>query len=144
MAIPFVYVRACGSYREIGRQVGEAARPQIEASIAFFAENFAAMSGGLSFDEAQQRSAAYLRYARACTPQQVEELTGMAEGAGVPLPALMVPNCAEELTAGEPTVGAQPLTRGAPRSRSSRAAGTSSVTTWTGTSSMRRTTCSST
>jgi isopenicillin-N N-acyltransferase-like protein len=112
MAIPFVYVRACGSYREIGRQVGEAARPQIEASIAFFAENFAAMSGGLSFDEAQQRSAAYLRYARACTPQQVEELTGMAEGAGVPLPALMVPNCAEELTAGEPTVGAQPLTPG--------------------------------
>ena len=27
MAIPFVYVRAQGSYREIGRQVGEAARP---------------------------------------------------------------------------------------------------------------------
>jgi hypothetical protein len=46
MAIPFVYVRARGSHREIGRQVGEAARPQIEASIAFFVDNFVAMSGG--------------------------------------------------------------------------------------------------
>src|ERR1019366_7436308 len=52
MAIPFVYVRAGGSYREIGRQVGEAARPQIEASVAFYADNFEAMSGGLSFGEA--------------------------------------------------------------------------------------------
>ena len=102
MAIPFVYVRARGSYREIGRQVGEAARPQIEASIAFFAENFAAMSGGLRFDAAQRRAAAYLRYARACTPRQLEELEGMAEGAGVPLATLLVPNCAEELTSSEP------------------------------------------
>jgi len=109
MAIPFVYVRARGSYREIGRQVGEAARPQIEASIAFFVENFAAMSGGLSFAEAQRRAAAYLRYARACTPRQLEELEGMAEGSGVPLAALLVPNCAEELTSSEPTVGEQPL-----------------------------------
>ncbi len=109
MAIPFVYVRARGSYREIGRQVGEAARPQIEASIAFFAENFAAMSGGLSYAEAQRQASAYLRYARAWTPDQLEELQGMAEGAGVPLSALLVPNCAEELTASEPTVGEQPL-----------------------------------
>ena len=35
MAVPFVYVRARGSYREIGRQIGEAARPQIEASLAW-------------------------------------------------------------------------------------------------------------
>ena len=109
MAIPFVYVRARGSYREIGRQVGEAARPQIEASIAFFADNFVAMSGGLSFGAAERQAAAYLRYARAYTPEHVEELEGMAEGAGVPLSALLVPNCGEEFTASEPTVGAQPL-----------------------------------
>jgi isopenicillin-N N-acyltransferase-like protein len=114
MAIPFVYVRARGSYREIGRQVGEAARPQIEASIAFFAENFAAMSGGLPYAEAQRQAAAYLRYARAYTPGQLAELEGMAEGAGVPLSALLVPNCAEELTSSEPTVGEQPLPDGLP------------------------------
>jgi isopenicillin-N N-acyltransferase-like protein len=109
MAIPFVYVRARGSYREIGRQVGEAARPQIEASLAFYADNFAAMSGGLSFGEAQRQAAAYLRYARAYTPQHVDELEGMAEGAGVPLLALLVANCGEEFTSSEPTVGEQPL-----------------------------------
>jgi isopenicillin-N N-acyltransferase-like protein len=108
VAIPFVYVRAQGSYREIGRQVGEAARSQIEASLAFFADNFAAMSGGLSFDAAARRAAAYLPYACRCAPDAVEELEGMAEGAGVSFAALLVPNCAEELTATEPVAGAGP------------------------------------
>ena len=114
MAIPFVYVRAHGSYREIGRQVGEAARSQIEASIAFFADNFAALSGGLSFGEAERQAAAYLRFARAYTPQCVEELEGMAEGAGVPFLSLLVPNCGEEFTSSEPCVGSRPEPRGAP------------------------------
>ena len=109
MTIPFVYVRAQGSYREIGRQVGEAARPQIEASLAFFADNFAAMSGGLSFGAAVRDAATYLPYARRCAPHALEELEGMAEGAGVSFAALLVPNCAEELTATEPAVGAAPL-----------------------------------
>jgi isopenicillin-N N-acyltransferase like protein len=109
VAIPFVYVRAKGSYREIGRQVGEAARPQTEASLAFFADNFAAMSGGLSFDAAIRLADAYLPYARRCVPDAVDELEGMAEGAGVSFAALLVANCAEELTAAEPVVGAAPL-----------------------------------
>jgi isopenicillin-N N-acyltransferase like protein len=109
MAIPFVYVRARGSYREIGRQVGEAARPQIENSLAFFADNFAAMSGGLSFDAAVRQAVAYLPYARRYAPDALDELEGMAEGAGVSFEALFVPNCAEELTASEPALGAAPL-----------------------------------
>ncbi len=112
MAIPFVYVRAQGSYREIGRQVGEAVRAQIRASLAFFADNFVAMSGGLEFGAAELEAAAYLRYARAFTPHAVEELEGMAEGAGVPASALLVPNCGEEFTSSEPVVGAQPLSPG--------------------------------
>jgi len=112
MAIPFVSVRAQGSYREIGRQVGEAARPQIEASLAFFADNFTTLSGGLEFGAAERQAAAYLRYARACTPQAVEELEGMAEGAGVPVSALLVPNCGEEFTSREPVTGAQTLAPG--------------------------------
>ena len=125
MAIPFVYVRAGGSYREIGRQVGEAARPQIEASVAFYADNFEAMSGGLSFGEAQRQAAVYLRHARAYTPQGVEELEGMAEGAGVPFPALLVPNCGEEFTASEPTVGSRPdpPVAGEPESTAARGSG---------------------
>ena len=114
MAIPFVYVRARGSYREIGRQIGEAARSQIEASLAFYREQFAAMSGGLSFADAQRRGAAYLRQARAWLPQYVEELEGVAEGAGRPFMEIFVPNCAEEFTSGEPVAGAPaPLPAGA-------------------------------
>src|SRR5665647_1363777 len=54
MAIPFVYVQARGSYRELGRAVGEGARDAIHASVAFFRENFSAMTQGRrSFAEAE-------------------------------------------------------------------------------------------
>ena len=114
MAVPFVHVRASGSYREIGRQIGEAARRQIDASLAFYREQFAAMSGGLSFVAAEQRAAAYLRHARAWLPQYVEEIEGMAEGSGQRFAELFVPNCAEEFTSGQPVAGAPaPLPAGA-------------------------------
>ncbi|HMK92241.1 MAG TPA: C45 family peptidase [Thermoleophilia bacterium] len=105
MSVPFLYVRASGSYREIGRQIGEAARPQVEASVAFYREYFETMSGGLSFAAAERQAAAYLRFARAYTPQLVEELEGMAEGAGRPFMELFVPNCGEEFTSSEPVEG---------------------------------------
>jgi isopenicillin-N N-acyltransferase-like protein len=106
--VPFVHVQARGSYRELGLAVGEAARPQVEASVAFFRDNFAAMSGGLPFEEAQRQAAAYEAYARRYLPQYVEELEGLAEGSGVPFAELLVPNCGEEFTAAEPTVGSAP------------------------------------
>jgi isopenicillin-N N-acyltransferase-like protein len=115
MTMPFVYVRASGTYRAIGRQIGEAARPQIEASVAFFRDNFERLSGGLAFGEAERQAAAYLRYARRYTPQCVAELEGMAEGSGVPFAELLVPNCGEEFTAAEPVVGEQPPAGQKPR-----------------------------
>jgi len=115
MAIPFVHIQAKGTYRELGRAVGEGARPQIEASVAFFRENIAAMGGGLAFGEAERQAAAYLRYAKRYLPQYVEELGGMAEGSGVPFSALLVLNCGEEFTTSEPVVGEadEPPTRAA-------------------------------
>jgi len=110
--IPFVYVQAKGSYRELGRAVGEAARAQVEASVAFFRDNFAAMSGGMPFAEAARQAAAYGEYARRCLPQYVEELEGLAEGSGQPFAELLVLNCGEEFTAGEPVGGAAPLAHG--------------------------------
>jgi isopenicillin-N N-acyltransferase-like protein len=89
MAVPFVHVQAKGSYRELGRAVGEAARPQIEESLAFYREHFGALGGGLAFDEAQRKAAAYGEYARRY----------------VPFVELLVPNCGEELTSVEPVVG---------------------------------------
>jgi isopenicillin-N N-acyltransferase-like protein len=102
MAIPFVHIQARGSYRELGRAVGEGARDAIHASVAFFREHFFAMTQGrLGFAEAERLALAYAEEARRWTPRHFEELEGVAEGAGLPLSQLLVPNCSEEFTASD-------------------------------------------
>jgi isopenicillin-N N-acyltransferase-like protein len=90
-AAPLPYLRVSGSYREIGRQVGEEMRESIVAAIAFYAEHFVAWSG-VAFAEAELLTAPRLEAARRHLPQCVEELAGMAEGAGVELAELLVHN----------------------------------------------------
>lgn len=116
MAIPFVHVQASGTYRELGRAVGEAAREQVHASVAFFRDHFAAMTGGrLTFAEAERQASAYADVARRWSPHHVEELEGVAEGAGLPIGHLLVPNCGEEFTSGEPAGDGRTLPPGSPR-----------------------------
>ena len=104
MAIPFVHVQAKGTYRELGRAVGEAAREQVLASVEFFRDNFPALTKGrLTFEEAERQAPAFADAARRWLPQYVEELEGLAEGSGVPFTRLLVLNCGEEFTADEPT-----------------------------------------
>ena len=106
MAIPFVHIQARGSHRELGRAVGEGARDAIHASVAFFRDNFIAMTQGrMDFAEAERLALAYAEEARRWTPRHFEELEGVAEGAGLPLSELLVPNCAEEFTASEVVEG---------------------------------------
>ena len=106
MSVPYLEIAAHGSHREIGRQIGEAARHLIVAGIAYYEEYHEAM-GGLPFAAAERECLAYLPPARRALPGVVEELEGMAEGAGVPLSRLMVPNLGEELTCNsDPAVSA--------------------------------------
>jgi len=106
MAIPFIHVQARGTYRELGRAVGEAAREQVRASVDFFAGGFEAMTcGRLTFAAAEEQAHAYATCAERWLPQYVDELRGLAEGSGVPFTKLMVLNCAEEFTATEPVGG---------------------------------------
>jgi isopenicillin-N N-acyltransferase-like protein len=97
MSVPYLEIEAHGSHREIGRQIGEASRHLIVAGIAYYEEYHEAM-GGLPFAAAERECLAYLPPARQALPGVVEELEGMAEGAGVPLSRLLVPNLGEELT----------------------------------------------
>jgi len=99
-AAPLPYLRVSGGYREIGRQVGEEMRDGITAAVAFYAEHSLAWSG-VPFAEAEHLTLPRLEAARRHVPQCVEELEGMAEGAGVPMAALLVLNCGEELLVGE-------------------------------------------
>ncbi len=105
MGIPFLHVEAEGSYREIGRQVGEASRELIASAISFYEEHFVGMSG-ITFAEAERQAREYLPQAEQYLPQYVEELEGMAEGAGLPFLKLLVPNCAEEFTCPSETAAA--------------------------------------
>ena len=108
MTIPFVHIQARGSYRDLGRAVGEGARDAIQASVEFFRDNFLAMTKGrLTFAEAERLAMAYAEAARRWTPLHLEELEGVAEGADLPLSQLLVPNCGEEFTANETGEGGQ-------------------------------------
>jgi isopenicillin-N N-acyltransferase-like protein len=103
MAIPFVHVQARGSYRELGRAVGEAAREQVQASVDFFRAEFTTLTHGrLSFEQAERQTVGYERAARRWLPRYVDELEGLSEGSGVPFLRLLVLNCGEEFTADEP------------------------------------------
>lgn len=97
MAVAFPHIQARGSYRELGRAVGEAAREQVAAALDYYREQFRTIAG-IEFAEAERRAQVYLQYARRHLPQYVEELEGLAEGAGQPFSAVMVPNCGEEFT----------------------------------------------
>ena len=109
MSIPYLEIEARGSHREIGRQIGEAARELIVAGIAYYEEHHEDM-GGPSFAAAQRECLAYLPFARQALPGVVAELEGMAEGAGVALARLLVPNLGEELTCNSDPA-AEPPTR---------------------------------
>jgi isopenicillin-N N-acyltransferase like protein len=114
VSVPFPHIVASGSYREIGRQIGEAARGQVAAALAYYREHFVAMAG-ITFAEAERRASEYLVHARRHLPQYVEELEGLAEGSRQPFPAVLVPNCGEEFTHVSPSAedGAPPhRTRG--------------------------------
>jgi len=97
MAVEFGVLEANGSHREIGRQVGEGARPLIERSLAAYEAEFESC-GGMSLATAEALTAPLLAAAERSLPQYVDELRGMAEGAGVPFARLFLLNCGEELT----------------------------------------------
>jgi isopenicillin-N N-acyltransferase like protein len=94
MSLPLIEAR--GTNREIGRQVGEAARERIARSVAYYEEHIEWLAG-MPFAAAEARALGLLRYAERDLPQYVDELRGMAEGSGVPFEKLVVLNCGEEI-----------------------------------------------
>jgi isopenicillin-N N-acyltransferase-like protein len=81
--VPFIKVK--GSHREIGRQIGEACSRQIQHCV----ENAHAMIAatydyiGLDWHGATIQSRKYIPFAQERYPQYVDEMLGMAEGAGI-------------------------------------------------------------
>ena len=97
---PPVLIRIKGSHREMGRQMGEAFAPAIhhclENTRNLIANGYGML--GLSWDGAQTQGRKYIPFAQERYPQYVEELVGIAEGAGVPLNDLIVLTAIEGVT----------------------------------------------
>ncbi len=96
MTSPLI-IEASGTHLEVGRQVGEEARDSVAWGLDAYEERFAVLAG-FSFAEAVERARPYLRPAEDYVPQAVEQLRGIAEGAGVSFDRLFALNCSEEFT----------------------------------------------
>ncbi|WP_157248940.1 C45 family autoproteolytic acyltransferase/hydolase [Nonomuraea typhae] len=75
-------VEISGPPRDRGRQYGEQARAQIGRAMAYYAEAFG-HSSGLTWRQVTERAARWVEPSAAFAPELVEEMTGIAEGAGV-------------------------------------------------------------
>ncbi len=93
-------ISVSGSHREMGRQIGEAARAQISHSIenarTLLRDAYDTLQ--LDWEGALIQSRKYLPFAEERYPQYVAEMRGMAEGANVPFDDLSVVNAMEAVT----------------------------------------------
>lgn len=89
---PIPMIEARGTYREVGIQIGTQGKTQIRSMLAYLRENIPA---GFSWEQVLTRSQDFLTPSRAIYPQYIEELEGIAEGAGVPFEDIFVSMCEE-------------------------------------------------
>jgi len=89
-SIPMIEAR--GTYREVGTQIGTQGKAQIQSMLTYLRKNVPA---GFTWEQMLQHSQAYLVPSRVAYPQYVEELEGIADGAGVSFADIFVSMCEE-------------------------------------------------
>jgi isopenicillin-N N-acyltransferase-like protein len=94
------FVRVGGTHRDMGRQIGEACTVQVRRSVetAHKLLDDAYDDLQLTWDGAQTQARKYLPFAQERYPQYVEEMLGIAEGAGVSFDDVVVLNALEAVT----------------------------------------------
>jgi len=89
-SIPVIEVK--GTYREVGRQIGEKMKPQLQRTLAWMR---ATLPPGVSWKDMLLRGRICLAHSRSVYPQFVEELEGIAEGADLPFEEVFLGVCEE-------------------------------------------------
>ena len=91
-------VRVSGTHREMGRQIGEACRPQVQHSIAdaHVLIDAAYDQLELTWEGAKIQSHKYLPFAEERYPKYVDEMRGIAEGANVAFDDVMTLNAMKQ------------------------------------------------
>jgi isopenicillin-N N-acyltransferase-like protein len=85
-------IEARGSHREVGQQIGQTCQTQIrEMLISLHTE----LPDGVTWPEMLDQSKRYLEFSREVYPQYVDELEGIAEGAGAPFDDVFLSMCEE-------------------------------------------------
>jgi isopenicillin-N N-acyltransferase like protein len=104
-------IEAHGTHREVGLQIGAQCKSQIADMRA---QMQTAIPSGVTWKSMLEQSKLYLAYSRTAYPQYIEELEGIAEGAGIPFEEIFLGMC-EELW--EPSVWSKGCTDMAARGR---------------------------
>jgi len=93
-------IEVSGTNREMGQQIGEAARKQVQHSVdnahVLIDQSYNTLE--LTWAGANIQARKYLPFAEERYPKYVDEMRGMAEGAGVSFDDLMVVNAMEAVT----------------------------------------------
>jgi len=93
-------IEVAGTNREMGQQIGEARREQVQHSVenahVLIEQSYNTLE--LSWAGANNQARKYLPFAEERYPQYVDELRGIAEGAGVSFDDVMVVNAMEAVT----------------------------------------------
>jgi len=92
MADPIPVVEVSGTHREIGRCIGQALRPQLEAVLGRLRTDRPA---GVTWQDLLRASSPYLDHSRGAYPRYMEELEGIAEGADLPFDEVFLGICEE-------------------------------------------------
>ena len=89
---PIPVIEVHGTHRQVGRQIGERMRPQLQRMVARMRDELPA---GVSWDAMVQKGRLCLAHSRAVYPQFVQELEGIAEGADLPFDEVFLEMCEE-------------------------------------------------
>ena len=94
---PFPLIDLAGGPRERGRTHGKAAADRLKRGAAMYAESL--LATGVEWKELERRAEAMVPLIDRFDPAYVEEMRGIAEGAGQPFAAVMLMNARTEMVA---------------------------------------------
>jgi isopenicillin-N N-acyltransferase-like protein len=94
---PFPQIELSGSPRERGRLHGQAVPDRIKRGIAMYSESL--VKNGVDWKELERRAEAMVPVVEKFDPAYVEEMRGIAEGAGQPFAGVMLMNARTEMVA---------------------------------------------
>ncbi|MBN1483224.1 MAG: hypothetical protein JXA37_00755 [Chloroflexia bacterium] len=81
-----------GDHRQVGRQIGAAMRPVLQALLPRLRRG---LPDGVRWEDMLHQGRDYLAHSRAVYPQYVQEIEGIAEGSGLPFEELFLEVCEE-------------------------------------------------